>query len=187
MVLLGYGLNGCFIRFVRVGKTRSLILKRMVFDLKLLDTVAAIVGPKISELGYELYDLEFKKEYGNWELMLIIDKPGGVDLDDCEKVSRAVEPILDEKDPIEQAYYLTVSSIGLDRPLKLYKDFDRNVGKLLDVKLYSLPENKQLGSRKNFTAELVSHDEESFTVRTEKGEFTLPKKAAALLRPHIDF
>ena len=155
--------------------------------MKLTEKVAAVVGPKINELGYELYDVEFKKEYGNWELMLIIDKEGGVDLDDCERVSRAVDPILDEADPIEQAYYLTVSSVGIDRPLKLSKDFDRNIGSVIDVKLYSLPEDKALGNKKNFTAELVSHDDESFTVRTDKGEFILKKSAAALLRPHIDF
>ena len=155
--------------------------------MKLTEKVAAVVGPKINELGYELYDVEFKKEYGNWELMLIIDKEGGVDLEDCERVSRAVDPILDEADPIEQAYYLTVSSVGIDRPLKLSKDFDRNIGSVIDVKLYSLPEDKALGNKKNFTAELVSHDNESFTVRTDKGEFILKKSAAALLRPHIDF
>ena len=155
--------------------------------MKLLEKVSALVEPKINELGYELYDLEFRKEYGNWELMLTVDKPGGVDLDDCEKVSRAVEPILDESDPIDQPYYLTVSSVGIDRPLKLSKDFDRNLGQKLDVKLYTPPEDPALGGKKNFTAVLLSHDDESFTVATERGEFTFKKKAAALLRPHIDF
>ena len=172
---------------MRVGKTRSLILKRKVLRLKITETVARIVEPKINELGYELYDVEFKKEYGNWELMILIDKEGGVDLDDCEKVSRAVDPILDEADPIEQAYYLTVSSVGIDRPLKLEKDFDRNLGQLLDVKLYAAPQDKALGGKKNFVAKLLSHNGESFTIETEKGSFTLPKKAAALLRPHIEF
>ncbi len=155
--------------------------------MKITEKVAEIVEPKINELGYELYDVEFKKEYGNWELLILIDKEGGVDLDDCEKVSRAVDPILDESDPIEQAYYLTVSSVGIDRPLKLDKDFDRNLGQKIDVKLYALPDDKALGNKKNFVAELVSHNEETFTVRTDKGEFSLAKKAAALIRPHIDF
>ncbi|MBR4658198.1 MAG: ribosome maturation factor RimP [Clostridia bacterium] len=162
-------------------------MKRKVFALKITEKVAEIVEPKINELGYELYDVEFKKEYGNWELLILIDKEGGVDLDDCEKVSRAVDPILDESDPIEQAYYLTVSSVGIDRPLKLDKDFDRNLGQKIDVKLYALPDDKALGNKKNFVAELVSHNEETFTVRTDKGEFSLAKKAAALIRPHIDF
>ncbi len=154
--------------------------------MKLLDRVAGIVEPAINEQGFELYDLEFRKEYGNWELLLYIDGEN-VDLDACERVSRAVEPLLDEADPIEQAYYLTVSSVGIDRPLKLEKDFDRNLGQLLDVKLYAAPQDKALGGKKNFVAKLLSHDGESFTIETEKGSFTLPKKAAALLRPHIEF
>ena len=155
--------------------------------MKLTERVAGIVGPKIEELGFELYDIEFRKEYGNWELLLYIDSPAGVDLEACERVSRAVEPLLDEADPIEQAYLLTVSSVGIDRPLKLDKDFDRNIGQRLDVKLYAAPKDKLLGGKKNFIAKLLSHDAENFTVETEKGEVTLPKKAAALLRPHIDF
>ena len=155
--------------------------------MKITEKVAAIVEPKIRELGYELYDVEFNKEYGNWELLLTIEGKEAVTLDDCEKISRAVEPILDEADPIEQAYYLTVSSIGLDRPLKLSKDFDRNIGELIDVKLYTAPKEPALGGKKNFVGRLLSHDETSFTFETEKGSFTLPKKAAALLRPHIEF
>ena len=155
--------------------------------MKITEKVAGLVENKINELGFELYDVEFNKEYGNWELLITIDSPSGVTLDDCETVSRAVEPLLDEADPIEQAYYLTVSSVGLDRPLKLSKDFDRRLGSQIDVKLYTAPADKALGGKKNFTATLVSHDETTFTVETQKGSFTLPKKAAALIRPHIDF
>lgn len=155
--------------------------------MKITEKVAALTEAAVKELGFELYDVEFNKEYGNWELMLIIDRPEGVTLDDCEKVSRTVEPILDEADPIEQPYYLTVSSVGLDRPLKLSKDFDRSIGSAIDIKLYSAPADKALGGGKNLVGKLVSHDETTFTFETEKGCFTLPKKAAALIRPHIDF
>ena len=143
--------------------------------------------PVVSELGYELYDVDFHKEYDNWELMLIIDRKEGVTLDDCERVSRAVEPLLDEADPIEQAYYLTVSSVGLDRPLRLPKDFDRNIGTELDIKLYSAPSEKALKGKKAFTGKLLAHDAETFTVETKAGAFTFQKKQAALLRPHLDF
>lgn len=155
--------------------------------MKITDRAAKLVEPKINELGFTLWDVEFNKEYGNWELLITIDRDEPVTLDDCELVSRAIEPILDEADPIEQAYYLTVSSVGLDRPLKLSKDYDRHIGDEVDIKLYAAPKDKALGSQKNFKARLVSHDAESFTVETEKGSFTLPKKAAALIRPHIDF
>ncbi len=155
--------------------------------MKITGTVAALVEPAVRELGYELYDVDFHKEYDNWELMLIIDSAEGITLDDCERVSRAVEPLLDEADPIDQPYYLTVSSVGLDRPLRLPKDFDRNIGQKLDVKLYSAPADKRLKGKKVFVGTLVSHDNETFTVETEAGAFTLQKKQAALLRPHLDF
>lgn len=155
--------------------------------MKITETVAGVVGPAIEALGYELYDVEFNKEYGSWELLITIDAPDPVTLDDCEKVSRAIEPLLDKADPIEQAYFLTVSSVGIDRPLKLGKDFDRNIGKSIDVKLFAPPKEKALGGKKNFVGKLLAHDGETFTIETEKGSFTLPKKAAAQLRPHIDF
>ncbi len=155
--------------------------------MKITERAAALIEPKIRELGFDLWDVEFNKEYGVWELLITIDRGEPVTLDDCELVSRAIEPILDEADPIEQAYYLTVSSVGLDRSLKLSKDFDRHVGDEIDVKLYAPPKEKELGKDKNFKARLVSHDDESFTVETDKGSFKLAKKAAALIRPHIDF
>ena len=91
----------------------------------------------VEELGYELCDVEFVKEYGDWVLTLYIDRPGGVTIDDCERVSRAVDPILDEADPIEQQYFLSVSSLGLDRPLKKDADFQRNLGKRIEIKLFA--------------------------------------------------
>ena len=104
-------------------------------------------------------------------------------IDDCEKVSRAIDPILDENDPIEEAYYLSVSSIGIDRPLKKDRDFERNMGKKLQVKLYA-PINK----KKEIQCDLTCYDEENFTKNVEKlGEVTIKRKDAALIRPWIDF
>ena len=112
-----------------------------------------------------------------------IDSENGVTIDDCEKVSRAIDPILDENDPIEEAYYLSVSSIGIDRPLKKDKDFERNMGKRLQVKLYA-PINK----KKELLCVLTGYDGESFTISVEKtGEVTIKRKDAALIRPWIDF
>lgn len=150
--------------------------------MKLTDRIFELLEPTVKNLGYELYEVEFQKEYDNWVLTLFIDKEGGVDLDDCERVSNAVDPILDEVDPIEQAYYLSVSSIGIDRPLKKDKDFQRNIGKKLDIRLYA-----PLDGKKEYSGELISFDAESFTVKTDKGEKTIGRKACALVRPHIDF
>lgn len=151
--------------------------------MKTTEIVDSLVRGKIAELGYELDEVEYIKEYGNMVLTLYIEGENGITLDDCEKVSRAVDPILDEADPIEEAYYLSVSSIGLDRPLKKDKDFARNIGQKLQVKLYA-PVNK----KKELVGELKAYDEESFTIDVEKaGEVTIKRKDAALIRPWIDF
>ena len=156
--------------------------------MKITETVDQAVRATVEALGFELDEVEYQKEQGNWVLTLYIDAPEGVTLDDCERVSHAVDPILDEADPIPDAYYLSVSSIGLDRPLKKDRDFARNVGNKLDVKLYA-PVNK----KKEFLGTLVSFDADSFIIAlVEKGgaagnEMTIARKDAALVRPHIDF
>lgn len=156
--------------------------------MKITEAVDQAVRATVEALGFELDEVEYQKEQGNWVLTLYIDAPEGVTLDDCERVSHAVDPILDEADPIPDAYYLSVSSIGLDRPLKKDRDFARNIGNKLDVKLYA-PVNK----KKEFLGTLVSFDADSFTIAlVEKGgaagnEMTITRKDAALVRPHIDF
>ncbi|MCE5235941.1 MAG: ribosome maturation factor RimP [Clostridiaceae bacterium] len=151
--------------------------------MRTVETIDALVRPLVASLGYELDEVEFKKEQGNWVLTLYLDGENPITLGDCEKVSRAVEPILDEADPIEQAYYLSVSSIGLDRPLKKDKDFARNVGKALDVRLYA-----PIDKKKEYTGTLLSFDEESFTLKLKAGaELKIKRKDASSVKPHLDF
>ena len=150
--------------------------------MKLTDRIFEITEPTVRELGYELFDVEFQKEYENWVLTLFIDKEGGVSLDDCELVSNAIDPILDEADPIDQPYYLSVSSIGLDRPLKKDKDFARNIGNVLDVRLYA-----PMNGKKELTGRLVSFTDEAFALEVGKETVTVARKACSLIRPHIDF
>ncbi len=151
--------------------------------MKTTDVVDYLVREKIKELGFELDEVEYIKEYGSMVLTLYIDSPNGVTLDDCERVSRAVEPVLDENDPIEEAYYLSVSSIGLDRPIKKDKDFQRNIGNKLQVKLYA-PVNK----KKELIGTLKGFDDESFTIAVDKlGDVTIKRKDAALIKLWIDF
>lgn len=151
--------------------------------MKTTEIVDSLVRGKIAEMGYELDEVEYVKEYGNMVLTLYIDSENGVTIDDCEKVSRAIDPILDENDPIEEAYYLSVSSIGIDRPLKKDKDFERNMGKKLQVKLYA-----SINKKKELLGVLTGYDEENFTINVEKmGEVTIKRKDAALIRPWIDF
>ena len=141
-----------------------------------------LLKPTVEGLGFELCDVEFVKEYGDWVLTLYIDKPGGVSIDDCELVSRTVDPILDEADRIEQQYYLSVSSLGLDRPLKKDADYQRNLGKRIEVKLFAPFEGK-----KEFKGELVRFDETSLVIRDGETERTLERKAVALARPELTF
>ena len=136
----------------------------------------------VEALGFTLCDVEFVKEHGDWVLTLYIDKPGGVTIDDCERVSRAVDPMLDEADPIEQGYFLSVSSLGLDRPLKKDADYERNLGKRVEVKLFAPKDGK-----KEFVGELLRFDENIVVIRLEKGELTLERKAIALARPELVF
>ena len=138
---------------------------------------------KIESMGFELCDVEYQKEYGDWVLTFYIDKTGGVTIDECEAVSRAIEPILDEADPIESEYVLSVSSLGIDRPLKKERDFERAMGTELEIKLYA-PHN----GKKQWIGTLTAFDADSFTVETEAGDsMTVRKKDCALVRPNIRF
>jgi ribosome maturation factor RimP len=137
----------------------------------------------IASMGFELCDVEYQKEYGDWVLTFYIDKPGGVTIDECEAVSRAIEPILDEADPIEQEYVLSVSSLGIDRPLKKSRDYERAMGTELEIRLYAPQEGK-----KQWIGTLTAFDEDSFTVETEdKRTLVVKKKDCALVRPNIRF
>jgi len=127
--------------------------------------IEELVMPIIEANNCELVDVEFVKEGANWFLRLYVDKTGGIFIDDCEVISRAVEALLDEKDPIEQAYILEVSSPGLDRPLKKDKDFERYKGEIVDVKLY-----KPFNGSKAFQGELVGLVDGKVVIVDENGE-----------------
>jgi len=151
---------------------------------KTAETVDALLRPLIGGMGYALDEVEFQKEQGNWVLTLYIEHADGsaANIDDCEAVSRAVDPVLDEADPIDQAYYLSVSSIGIDRPLKKDRDFERSLGGMVTAKLYA-PQN----GKKEFTGTLASFDAESFTLALDKGgELVLRRKDAASIKPYIN-
>ena len=94
--------------------------------------VAEITGPR----NFEIVDVEYVKEAGEYYLRIFLDKEGGISLTDCEEVSRALSEVLDAKDPIKENYFLEVSSPGLDRPLKKDKDFVRYAGRVVEIKLY---------------------------------------------------
>ncbi|MEG1547190.1 MAG: ribosome maturation factor RimP [Clostridia bacterium] len=150
--------------------------------MKTTDKVEAIVRAPIQAMGYELDEVEFVKEQGSWVLTIYIDSQNGVTIDDCEKVSRAVDPMLDEADPIEQPYYLSVSSIGIDRPLKKDKDFERNMGKKMTVKLYAPTDGK-----KELFGTLVSYAADAFEIEENGQRQSILRKDAASIKPYISF
>lgn len=123
----------------------------------------SLLEPTVNELGYDLYDIEYVKERDGWYLKLYIDKPDGIDLDDCEKVSNKVSEVLDEKDPIATQYMLEVSSCGLERNLREPKHFESAKNQNIEIKLY-----KPLDGEKVITGELVDFDENSITIKNEK-------------------
>ncbi|MDK2965504.1 MULTISPECIES: ribosome maturation factor RimP [Lacrimispora] len=139
--------------------------------------------PLMKENDFELVDVEYVKEAGNWYLRAYIDKEGGITVDDCEIISRKLGDWLDEKDFIADSYILEVSSPGLGRPLKKDKDYDRSIGKDVDIKLY-----KPLNKQKDFTGTLISYDKDTVTIAQEDGtELTLNRPEIALIRLAFDF
>ncbi len=140
-------------------------------------TVEEIAEPIVKEAGCELVDVEFVKEGSNWFLRVYIDKPAGVSLEDCEKVSRPLNKMLDELNPISQAFYLEVSSPGVERPLKKPRDFEKAIGSQVEIKLYTAIDNT-----KRFEGELISYDGDKLIISTESGnrhEFKIEQIAKA--------
>ena len=141
-----------------------------------------LVMPLIEQNNFELVDVEYVKEGSNWYLRVYIDKENGINVDDCELISRALSDLLDEKDFIEEAYILEVSSPGLGRPLKKEKDFARSIGEEVDVKLYRMK-----NGRKDYTGILKSYDKESITIEDEETELVFSRSEIALVRLAFDF
>ena len=146
--------------------------------------IEELIQPTVTEMGYELVDVEFVKEGPNWYLKIFIDKEGGVTIDDCEAVSKTLEKIFDEKDHIEQAYFLEISSPGIDRPLKKKEDFIKYNGEMVDVKLY-----KPYEGSKEYTGKLVGYDENDGTVTIEVDDknIAFTKKEIAGIRLAVIF
>ena len=142
-----------------------------------------LILPILDKMNFELVDVEYVKEAGNWYLRFYIDKEGGITVDDCEAVSRIFSDKLDELDFIEDAYIMEVSSPGLGRPLKKEKDYVRSMGKEVEIRTYR-PINKE----KEFYGILSAYDESSVTITTEdQKEQTFEKADIALIRLAFDF
>lgn len=142
----------------------------------------ALVLPIIEANNFELVDVEYVKEAGNWYLRVYVDKEGGIAVDDCEVVSRALSDKLDVDDFIEDSYILEVSSPGLGRPLKKEKDYIRSIGKEVDIHLY-----KSIEKQKEFTGVLKSYNKEEIVLQIEDTDVTFDRTNIALIRLSFDF
>ena len=142
-----------------------------------------LLEPIVFQQGFELVDTEYVKEGGNWYLRAYIDKPGGININDCELISRAFSELLDENDYVPDAYILEVSSPGLLRPLKKEKDFKRSLGKEVEIHTY-----KARDKRKEFFGILDAYDKDSVTIITEDGnEIIFTKEEISLIRLAFHF
>lgn len=161
--------------------------------IQMLGTLEPLLTPVVNECGAELYDIEFVKEGGNRILRLFIDKDGGVDLNDCERVSHAVSAVLDEHDPIESAYRLQVGSPGIERRLVKPEHFTRYIGRKVIIKLFAphSPQNPDENEsvttgRKKFTGVLIAYDGQ-ITLKDEEGlTWSFEKKQVSACRLAAD-
>ena len=141
-----------------------------------------LVTPLIEQNNFELVDIEYVKEGSNWYLRVYIDKPGGINVDDCELISRALSDKLDEEDFIDDAYILEVSSPGLGRPLKKDKDFERSLGEDVEIKLYRMKDGT-----KDYRGFLKSYNKEEIVIEDIDEEITFKRSEIALVRLALDF
>ena len=151
---------------------------------KITETVTVLAEPIAESLGLEIWDVEFSKQGPDYILCIYIEKAGGVTIDDCERMSRAIDPVLDEHDPIEKSYSLEVSSPGVYRILKRERDFIRYINSRVKVKTY-----KAIGNLpRTFIGTLTGYDGEKITVKPETGspvEFTREECAFVRLEPEF--
>jgi ribosome maturation factor RimP len=157
------------------------LLKEAKF-MKITEKVTQMALPVVEAHGCTLWDVEYVREGSEYFLRLYLDKEGGVDINDCEAISRAVDPILDEKDPIQGSYHFEVCSAGLERALKRPSDFERFMGSAITVKLYR-PRN----GLKEIPCVLKGYEEGKVTVEAGKETITFEKSEVALVRLRVEF
>ena len=150
--------------------------------MKITEAVWEFAAPVVQAQGCSIWDVEYVREGSDWFLRVYIDKEGGVDINDCEAVSRALDPILDEKDPIPDSYTFEVCSAGLERVLKRPSDFQQFLGSRVNIRLYS-----PVDGAKEFVGTLTGYENGDVTVQLSDSEHTFRKADIAQVRLHVDF
>ena len=136
------------------------------------EKVEKLLEPKIQEIGYELYDVEYAKEGKNYFLRIIIDKPEGIDLNDCEKVNNEITDMLDEANYIKEQYFLEVSSPGIERVIRKEKHLKQNIGQEVQVKLFRKDQN----GKKEYQGKLLDYTSENITIQTSEEKINIERK-----------
>ncbi len=149
---------------------------------KVEDIVYDLAKPITDRNNFELVEVEFKKEGADWYLRVYLDKEEGITIDDCQAVSQELSDLLDQADPIEQSYIFEVSSPGIDRPVKTDRDFEKNNGKLVEVKLFT-----QINGKKVYEGILKGHTAEVVEIEADGKDMQIEKSSIALIRPVIKF
>lgn len=144
--------------------------------------VESMITPYLEENGFDLVDIEYVKEGSSWFLRIFVDKEGGIDIEDCGRISEYASQKLDETDPIEDAYFLEVSSPGAERPLKKPQDVAKSVGKHVFITTY-----EPIGGWKEFEGELVSFDGETMVIQVRGKDRAIPYNKVASARLAIVF
>ena len=146
------------------------------------EIVREALGEKIEALGYTLWDVEFVKEASEWYLRFTIDNDAGITIEDCERVHRYIDPLLDELDPIEQAYHLEVSSPGIERDIRTPDHFKACLGERVEVRLFA-----PLDGKKSYAGTLVSYENEIITLDDGGTEYTIPRDKASRIKTVFEF
>lgn len=147
---------------------------------KITDRVFALAKPVVDEEGCSLWDVEYLREAGTWYLRVFIDKEGGVSIDDCERISRRLDPILDEADPIPESYVFEVGSAGADRELKRPSDFALFMGSEVEAKLY-----KPLDGKKTYVGTLAGYEAGRLTLTIAGRELAFAPEQIAQVRLYV--
>lgn len=156
----------------------SFIVRSGVSQMKksIKETVRELIEPTVNGLGYRIWDVLYSKIGADYHLEITIDKDGGIDIEDCEKVHRAIDPIIDEADPIEDFYYLEVSSPGIERDLRTDEHINLSLGQRVEARLFA-----EKDGRKSVKGILAAYDGERVTVKEGEEEIILGKNEIAKL------
>ena len=147
---------------------------------KITDKVSLLAAPVVEQAGCTLWDVEYVREAGTWYLRVYIDKEGGVSIDDCERISRALDPILDEADPIPDSYVFEVGSAGIERELKRPGDFEIYMGSEVELRLYQPFEGSKV-----FVGKLSAYNEGDVSIEVGDRSLTFTKAQTAQVKLHV--